>query len=121
VEFIGGANASDRERFKNLRAESHWGIRTRLEEGRLDLSRLQDADYRRLAQQATSIKWKENERGQIVIEQKASYMDRMRREHGPERAKSPDELDALTILYSNIRSGNTGKVAGGSSRKLTRF
>lgn len=92
LDMQAGAAARDRERFLNARAEWAWGLRTRLEDGDLDLDPADDE----LAAQLGSIKYRYNSRGQVVIESK----DDMRKRGLP----SPDRADAA-ILTSATTAG----------------
>lgn len=86
-EMRGGMKARDSERFANRRAEWFWGLRTRFEDGDIDIP-----DDDELLAQLTSIKWKLNSRGQIVIESK----DDMKARGLP----SPDKADALAYDFA---------------------
>lgn len=81
-EMRGGFKARDSERFVNKRAEWYWGLRTRFEDGDIDIP-----DDDELLAQLTSMKWRLNSRGQIVLESK----DDMKARGLP----SPDKADAL--------------------------
>lgn len=86
-EMRGGFSARDSEHFANKRAEWYWGLRTRFEDGDIDIP-----DDDELLAQLTSIKWKLNSRGQIVLESK----DDMRSRGLP----SPDKADALAYAFA---------------------
>lgn len=85
VDMQSGASAADREHYANARAEWFWSLRTRLEEGDMDL----DPDDDELAAQLGSLKYKFTSRGQIQIESK----DDMKRRGLP----SPDRADAVML------------------------
>lgn len=85
-EMRGGMTARDSERFANKRAEWFWGLRTRFEDGDIDIP-----DDDELLAQLTSIKWKLNSRGQILIESKDDMKSR--------GLPSPDKADA--VAYTN--------------------
>ena len=70
-----------------------WGVRKRLEEGRMDWRGIPDDFYRKLAGQAVAIKMERNSSGQMQAEQKSVYKVRTKR-------SSPDELDAATYAYA---------------------
>lgn len=81
----------EHERFLNLRAELHWGIRKRFEDGMIAI--VEDED---LMGQATSIKYKLNSRGLIQIESK----DELKKRGLP----SPDRFDALVLAFAEEQS-----------------
>src|SRR5438067_6867421 len=86
-ELRGGFQARDNEHFANRRAEWYWGLRERFETGDIDIP--EDDE---LLAQLTSIKWKLNSRGQILLESK----DDMRKRGLP----SPDKADALAYAFA---------------------
>jgi len=85
-----GERARDAERFANLRAELWWGLRERFEKDEIILmpSLLLD----RLSGELTSIKYKPNSRGQIVIESKDDLKAR--------GLPSPDVAEALMLAFA---------------------
>lgn len=85
VDMQSGASAADRENFANARAEWFWALRTRLEDGDLDL----DPDDDELAAQLGAIKYRFTSRGQVLIESK----DQMKARGLP----SPDRADAVML------------------------
>lgn len=89
LDMQAGAKAQDSERFANARAEWAWAIRSRLEDGDLDLDPADDE----LAAQLGALKYRYNSRGQIVIESK----DDMRKRGLP----SPDRADAAILTLVN--------------------
>jgi hypothetical protein len=86
-EIRGGMAARDSEHFANRRAEMYWGLRQRFEDGDIDIP-----DDDELLAQLTSMKWKVNSRGQILIESK----DDMKKRGLP----SPDKADALAYVFA---------------------
>lgn len=78
---------SEGEKFLNLRAELHWGMRLRFIAGDIDIE--DDDDF--LAQ-ASSIKYKQNSRSQIVIESKDDIKKR--------GLPSPDDWEALLLAFA---------------------
>ena len=86
-EMRGGFGARDSEHFANKRAEWFWGLRTRFEDGDIDIP-----DDDQLLAQLTSIKWRLNSRGQIVIESKDDMKSR--------GLPSPDKADALAYAFA---------------------
>ncbi len=85
LDMQAGASARDKERFANARAEWAWAMRSRLEDGDIDL----DPADEDLAAQLGALKYKYNSRGQIVIESK----DEMKKRGLP----SPDNADAAIL------------------------
>lgn len=81
-----GARAQDEERFKNIRAESYWGVRQALERG--DLFVLEEE----FADEITKIKWRPTSLGKIQIEDK----DEVKRRLG----RSPDDADAVALTFA---------------------
>ena len=82
-----GLKARDDKKFVNAKAEYYWGLRMRVQAG--DLTGL--ADEKALGQ-LTSIKYKQNPRGQIVIEGK----DEMRKRG----VKSPDRAESVMLAQA---------------------
>jgi hypothetical protein len=82
-----GAASGDREKYVNLKAELHWGLRSLFEAG--DVAEL--TDEQTIAQLA-SIRYSYNSRGQIVIESKEQAKKR--------GIKSPDRADALVLAFA---------------------
>jgi len=85
-EFIAGAEAEDKERFLNLRAEAHWLFRERLEKGNVDLP--DDPD---LIAQLSGIQYKIRSDKKIQVESK----DEMKKRG----LKSPDRVDAIIMSF----------------------
>lgn len=90
VDMQAGSGAVDSEHFLNSRAEWAWAIRTRMEDGDLDL----DPEDDDLAAQLGALRYKFTSRGQIQIESK----DEMRRRGLP----SPDRADALMLTAASV-------------------
>lgn len=87
-----GEGATDKEHFRNLRAELYWNLRERFREGQISLSRLPSDVYERLSGELTSIRFKYTSKGQIQIESK----DEMKKRLG----RSPDFADALMLAFA---------------------
>ncbi|MFI7073577.1 hypothetical protein [Micromonospora sediminicola] len=85
LDMQAGAAASDRERFLNARSEWFWALRSRFEDGDIDLDPADEG----VAAQLGAIKYRFTSRGQIQIESK----DEMRKRGMP----SPDRADALML------------------------
>ena len=83
LEIHGSAAARDKVRFKNQRAEIHWGMRELLKELALPLPR-------EVMSQFLSIKYKVNSAGQIEIIEKEKIKEKL--------GRSPDEAEA--VIYS---------------------
>jgi len=86
-----GEGASDKEHFFNLKSELYWNLRTRFQNGEMDLSRLSQTVYDRLSGELTSIKYGYTSKGQIKIEAKEDTRKRL--------GKSPDLADALCLAF----------------------
>jgi phage terminase large subunit len=71
-----GMPAFDTERFANLRAEIHWGLRERFIQGDIDLTALPQDVYDDLSAQLSAITFKYTTRGQIQIESKQDMKKR---------------------------------------------
>ena len=76
-----GAGANDSERFANARAEAYWGLRTRFEEGQIDIP---EDDL--LVEQLANLKWAPDSAGRVLLAKKQS--------------PSPDRADCLAIAFS---------------------
>lgn len=82
--------AFDSETFSNRRAELWWGVRERIREGDISIP-----DDEELIAQLSTIKYKYNSRGQIVVESKENLRKRGR--------SSPDKADALCLAFGNYK------------------
>lgn len=90
VGLNNASSASDPERYKNLRAESYWGLRERIKDGDISLP-----DDEGLISELTAIKYKYNSRGQLEIESKEDMKKR--------NLHSPDKADSLVLsFYENL-------------------
>lgn len=83
VEIHGAAAARDKVRFRNQRAEIHWGLRELLKDLSLPLPR-------EVMSQFLSIKYKVNSAGQIEIIEKDKIKEKL--------GRSPDEAEA--VIYA---------------------
>lgn len=79
-----GEGSSNPELRFQKKADYFWGLRTRFQDGDIDL----DPEDEELAEQLTSIKYKPNSRGQIQILPK-------------DKNKSPDKADATAIAFAD--------------------
>lgn len=91
TEMQSGGSPKDKERFVNARAEWWWGLRTRFENGDIDI---EDDDI--LTSQLSNIKYKVNSRGQILIESKDDMKKR--------GMSSPDRADTLMLVFADVGS-----------------
>jgi hypothetical protein len=91
-----GTNLAD-ERFKNLRAELSWGMRTRFIDGSIAL----EGDNDDLLSQAAQIKYKYTSSGEIQIEAKADMKKRT-------KGVSPDDWDALVLAFAKPQFAGAG-------------
>lgn len=87
--------AYDTELFLNKRAELHWAMRERFENGEIDLSRISNLCYDRLVGELTSIKYVYTSAGKIKIESKADMKKRI--------GHSPDLSDGLMLAFAPTR------------------
>lgn len=88
VEFNAGERAPDAERFRNLRSQAYWRLRTRLEEGELALP--EDAGLRReLGATRTEV----TSSGKVAVEAKDAIRGRL-------GGASPDRADALSMTFA---------------------
>ena len=87
IEVIGvnvGVRASSPERYANLRSQVFWNLREIMEQSKLNgISSIQ------LKSELLSLRWQENERGQIALESKKDMKKR--------GLSSPDYADALAL------------------------
>ena len=91
VDVQVGAQARNRERFANLRAELFWGLRLRFLEGRIAIP-----DDRELAGQLLALDYSVASTGQIQVQRK----DDLRKRGLP----SPDKADALALAFAPERA-----------------
>lgn len=97
------AEAEADEKFKNLRAQLWWKVRTLFESGSIDIDPLDDD----LAAELATIKFKRLSDGSIQIESK----DDMKRRGQP----SPNRADALMLSVAEPRATPGGVLAGRST------
>lgn len=84
---VGKKEGVDKERFVNLKAQMHWALRERFEDGRLN--GLSDATT---ISQLSSIKYKHDAGGRVVV--------RSKKEMRSDGIKSPDRAEALMLAYA---------------------
>ena len=93
ISVNGGDSPSDTSQFLNLRAESHWNLRTLLETAAL---KLPDDPDGILIGQMVSLTYKVTSKGKIQIESKEELRAR--------GVESPDRLDAIILAcMTNLR------------------
>lgn len=85
-----GERPDDPERYANLKAELYWGLRLRLQAG--DLAGLSDSFA---LSQLSSIRYRHNARGQVVIESKDEALKR--------GVRSPDRAEAVMLAFAERR------------------
>jgi phage terminase large subunit len=90
VEANAGAGSSDKEKYLNARSEWFWSLHERFESGDIDI----DPDDEELAAQLSSIRYKCDSRGRIVIESKEDMKKR--------GIPSPNDADALAMVFAKI-------------------
>lgn len=93
VQANAGAASSDNEQYLNARAEWFWSLRERFESGDIDI----DPEDEELASQLSSLRYKYDSRGRVVIESK----DEMKKRGLP----SPDDADAVAMAFADISDG----------------
>lgn len=93
-EMQSGASAKDKEQYANTRAEWWWGLRTRFEEGDIDIE-----NDEILISQLSNMKYKVNSRGLILIESKEDMKKR--------GMSSPDRADALMLVFAKESLGRS--------------
>ena len=98
VEFDAGADALDKERFMNRRAEGWWNLKEKIENGEIDLP---DSD--KLKAQLVDVRYNyDNPRFKLQIESKETAKGR--------GSKSPDIADAIMMSFSTKKGGGTPQV-----------
>jgi len=85
-----GERSNDPDQYVNLKAEYYWDLRMRAEAGRI----LGLTDNRAIGQLA-GIKYRQNHRGQIVIESKDDARKR--------GVKSPDRAEAVMLAFAEVQ------------------
>jgi hypothetical protein len=87
LEVHGAAAARDKARFKNQRAEIHWGMRELLKDLSLPIPK-------EVMSQFLSIKYKVNSSGQIEIVEKEKIKEKL--------GRSPDEAEAVIYALAHV-------------------
>ncbi len=83
--FVSGEMPTD-DRFNNQRSQAYWHLRELFEFGAIDV----DPADEELKDQLTTLTWKVDNRGKIVVEPKSDYMKRM-------GTSSPDAADGAMM------------------------
>lgn len=94
---VGQKDGVDKERFINLKAQLHWALRERFEEGNMNALH----DERTLSQLA-SLKYKHDSQGRVVV--------RSKKEMRADGIKSPDRAEALMLAYASSGSASVEMV-----------
>ena len=87
VHGYNGGRSPKRPTFANLRAESHWHLRTLLEQGHIALPHNEE-----LLDELVAIRWRATSNGKIQIEPKEDLKNRL--------GRSPDRADAVVLAFS---------------------
>jgi len=87
VHGYNGGRSPKRPTFANLRAESHWHLRTLLEQGQIALPHDEE-----LFDELVAIRWRATSAGKIQIEPKEELKNRL--------GRSPDRADAVVLAFS---------------------
>ena len=97
--FNGGSSPRDGDRFANLRAQSYWVLRERLEAGELALP----ADER-LMDELIATRWRPTPEGKVRIEAKEDLKARL--------GRSPDKADAVVMAVAGDAARKKRPTAG---------
>ena len=99
VDCHNGGKANDSDHYANWVTEKYFGLKERFVEGDIVLPKDDE-----LTAQLSTRKYSINSRGQLIIEDKASYKKRI--------GRSPDRADALILAFSsNARAVSAPPVA----------
>lgn len=90
-----GERPRDKDQYYNLKAELYWGLRERFEEGVVN-----GVLDEKTISQLTSIKYKHDSRGRVVVESKDDMLKR--------GVRSPDRAEALMLAYAPETSDGSG-------------
>lgn len=95
------------EMFANAKAEAYWNFRELLRLTQVDMSLVQGETRSIIEKQAFAIRWKQNAKGQIQIEDKRTMKAR--------EGFSPDELEAIIMSFYGAKNPRVNPYA---TRKL---
>lgn len=91
------------EMFANAKAEAYWNVRELLRLNQLDMSMIQGETRDEIERQAFAIRWKQNAKGEIQIEDKRTMKAR--------EGFSPDELEAIIMSLYGAKNPRVNKYA----------
>lgn len=97
VEYKGSKSPREKDRYRNLRAESYWRLKDALEAGELSIPPDEG-----LFQELLAVRWAPTADGRIQLESKTDLKARL--------GKSPDRADALAMCWYPKARGQRGKV-----------
>lgn len=101
VDYNGGSAAANKRKFKNARSQDYWRLRELFREGKISLPPQDTPGMDMVLSQLGSLMWETNSKGQIEVESKDDYMERM-------RTTSPDYADAVCMAFA--RKGVSNEV-----------
>lgn len=87
LEFDGGKEPLDKERFVNLRAEAYWNFSRKIADGEIDLP-----DNEKMKAQFVDIRYTYDGKGRLMIEKKEDAKAR--------GSRSPDIADSVVMAFS---------------------
>lgn len=93
VKGFNGGGKSRESKFRNIRAEAYWTLRTALQEGSVKIESSSD-----LQAQLSATTWKLTPTGLIQMDSKDDIKKRI--------GRSPDDADALSMLFSSAKPFN---------------
>jgi hypothetical protein len=99
-----GSRALSADDYPNRRSELWFAVAERAGRGDLDLARLSETAMRLLRRQAMAPRWKLDAEGRRVVEPKHETKRRL--------GRSPDDMDALNLAYSDARANRAWKMTG---------
>lgn len=89
VDF--GSRAIEDDKYANKRAELHFNVAEKALDGLVDLSRIDEEIISYIKRQATGVLFEYDVKGRRILESKKASKRRLK--------MSPDELDAIALLY----------------------
>jgi hypothetical protein len=100
VPLSAASKAIDEEDYPNRRSELWFATAERADEGRLDLSRLNDEQRKILRRQLLTPKWRLDSQGRRVAEPKEDVKKRLKKNNPDLDGGSPDDADALNLAFA---------------------
>ena len=94
IPVIAGSAPIDKEQFVNKRSELWFQTRYRVQEKRMDLSRLPQVDRETVVRELAAPKYKVDGRGRKVVEEKQKTKDTL--------GYSPDVADGVNLAYGHV-------------------